>query len=59
MAPRFPNPEVVPVPEWHRRVLEDRLVAYRADPGDVIPWEEVREDLLRKLKDRRQPRKER
>lgn len=47
------QPEAIPVPDWHRRVLEDRLAAHQADPGNVIPWEDVREDLLRKLQDRR------
>ena len=47
------QPESLPVPDWHRRVLEDRLAAHQADPGNVVPWEDVREDLLRKLQDRR------
>jgi putative addiction module component (TIGR02574 family) len=47
------HPEAVPVPDWHRRVLEERLAAHRADPGATVPWGEVRDDLLRKLNDRR------
>lgn len=47
------QPEAIPIPDWHRRVLEDRLASYQANPGDVIPWEDVREDLLQTLRDRR------
>lgn len=47
------HPETVPVPDWHRRVLEERVAAHRADPGAVVPWEEVKDDLLHKLDDRR------
>lgn len=36
------TPEDVPVPEWHLRVLEERM----ADPDpEYIPWEEVRDRL--------------
>lgn len=44
------HPEAVPVPDWHCRVLEERLAAHRADPEAAVPWEDVRDDLLRKLK---------
>lgn len=27
------DPAELPVPDWHQRVLEERLVAHRADPG--------------------------
>ncbi len=45
------RPEDVPVPDWHRRVLDARLAAYRADPQEGKPWKEVREEVLRKLRD--------
>ena len=35
----------LPVPESHRRELARRRQAHRDDPGDVVPWEEVRARL--------------
>lgn len=46
------KPEGVPVPDWHRGVLDERLAAHRANPGAGRSWEEIREELLRKLRDR-------
>jgi hypothetical protein len=40
------------VPDWHRQVLDERLAAYRANPDEGRPWQEVRAELLRKLRDR-------
>jgi putative addiction module component (TIGR02574 family) len=48
--------EDIPVPEWHRRILDERMEAYRANPEEGRPWEEVYEDLQRKLQDRRRGR---
>jgi putative addiction module component (TIGR02574 family) len=30
-----------------RAELRDRVARYRKDPSDVIPWEQVKADLLR------------
>jgi putative addiction module component (TIGR02574 family) len=38
----------VPVPEWHRDVLDERLADLEADPEGGRPWEEVEADLLRR-----------
>ena len=46
------RPEEIPVPDWHRQVLEERLAAYRANPNEGRSWEEVCDELLRKLRDR-------
>ena len=51
--------EDIPVPEWHRRILDERMEAYRANPGEGRLWEEVYEDLQRKLQDRRGSRERR
>jgi putative addiction module component (TIGR02574 family) len=48
------HPDEVPVPDWHRRVINERLTAHRADPGAVVPWEDLRAELLDKLKHRSQ-----
>ena len=40
------KPEDVPVPEWHLRVIEERL----ADPNrEYIAWDELRDRLERLL----------
>ena len=44
------RPESVPVLEWQRRVLAERLAEYRAGKaGQGRPWDEVRRDLLAEL----------
>jgi putative addiction module component (TIGR02574 family) len=43
------NPDEVPVPEWHRQVLDERLAAHEANPERARPWEEVRDEIRSKL----------
>lgn len=40
------RPELVPLPDWHRQVLEERLAAYEKDPEEGIAWEDFRSELL-------------
>jgi putative addiction module component (TIGR02574 family) len=45
------RPEAVPVPEWQRKLVRDRLAAHERGEGETVPWSTVRreaEDLLRK-----------
>jgi putative addiction module component (TIGR02574 family) len=42
------NESQVPVPEWHREVLKDRLADYEAKPDEGRPWEDVEADLLKR-----------
>jgi putative addiction module component (TIGR02574 family) len=44
------HPEELPVPDWHLRVIEDRLAAHKADPGAARPGEEVQAAISEKLK---------
>jgi putative addiction module component (TIGR02574 family) len=44
------DPEKVPVPIEHQRILEERLKEYRANPKVGRPWSEVRDQLLAKLR---------
>ena len=44
------HPEDVPVPDWHRRVIAERLAAYRRGEITARPWSEVREELLSRLR---------
>jgi putative addiction module component (TIGR02574 family) len=43
----------VPVPAWHREVLDARLAEHEADPAGGQPWEQVEADLRKWLADRR------
>ena len=44
--------EQVPVPEWHRQIIRERLAAYNANPNAGRLWTDVRTDIERKLRDR-------
>lgn len=46
------TPEQVPVPEWHRQIIRERLEAYRSNPTAGRLWTDVRTDIERKLRDR-------
>jgi putative addiction module component (TIGR02574 family) len=48
----FAQPEEVPVPDWHLQLLDERLAEYEADPEAGSSWEDVREDILHKLRER-------
>jgi putative addiction module component (TIGR02574 family) len=47
------RPDEIPVPDWHRQILNERLADYEASPDAGRSWDEVQEELLRKLRDRR------
>ena len=44
------HPDEVPLPEWHREVIRERLAAHRLGEGASRPWAEVREELLSRLR---------
>jgi putative addiction module component (TIGR02574 family) len=44
------DPDRVPVPDEHKRILDERLSAYRINPQPGRPWSEVRDQLLVKLR---------
>jgi putative addiction module component (TIGR02574 family) len=46
------TPEQVPVPDWHRRIIRERLESYRADPTAGRSWADVRTEIAGKLRDR-------
>ena len=46
------DPERVPFPAEHKRIIDERLGAYRADARPGRPWSEVRNELLAKLRTR-------
>jgi len=46
------SPDEIEIPEWHQRILDERLAAWKESPEAGRPWEEVKQDILRKLRDR-------
>ena len=46
------NEDQIPLQEWQRQILEERLAAHRAAPQDARPWAEVMDALERRLKTR-------
>lgn len=47
------DPAKVPVPDWHREILKERLASLRDRPESGVPWHEVRERIEEKLRGRR------
>ncbi len=43
------SPDALPVPEWHRDILEARVKDHEADPDRGESWESVRDRLQAKL----------
>ncbi|MBI1791804.1 MAG: addiction module protein [Acidobacteria bacterium] len=39
----------MPIPEWHRQVLDKRITAHEANPEVARPWDEVRDKVRLKL----------
>ncbi|PYR92409.1 MAG: hypothetical protein DMF84_12910 [Acidobacteria bacterium] len=46
------SPEAVPIPEWHREILDQRLKDLEANPESGDSWDLVEERLRRKLDSR-------
>ncbi|NIR43949.1 MAG: hypothetical protein GWN53_06040 [Gammaproteobacteria bacterium] len=44
--------EKVPLADWQKQLIEERLKDLEDNPDSGIPWSEVRADLLRKLSKR-------
>jgi len=44
------DPKNVPVPDEHKRILDKRLNAYRANPQAGRSWSEMRDRLLAQLR---------
>lgn len=42
------QPNRVPIPDWHVSELEKDFPAYRANPTEGAPWEEVKQRILRR-----------
>ena len=46
------SPESIPVPDWHREILDERLTDLEANPDAGDTWEAVQERLRRKFDSR-------
>ena len=44
------DPERIEIPDEHKRILDERLSAHAANPSAGKPWNEVRDELLAKLR---------
>jgi len=42
------NKSQVPVPDWHRDVLRERISEYQANPAEGRSWEDVEADVLKR-----------
>jgi putative addiction module component (TIGR02574 family) len=43
------TPDQVPVPESHKKVLDQRLTAYKNDPDSAESWDKTRDRILKTL----------
>jgi len=43
------RPEDVPVPDWHREILAERLASHRSDEGNGRDWDDFEKDLTADL----------
>jgi len=46
------KPEDVPVPDWHREILTERLAAHHANRDQGQEWGEFEKDLTAELSER-------
>ena len=44
------TPDRVPIPDWHKAILDERLADLEANPDDAVPWEQVRDELRARLR---------
>lgn len=42
------RPEDIPVTDWQKELIEERVRQHEANPEAVVPWREVRSRLLEK-----------
>lgn len=43
------QPDQVPLPEWHRQVIRQRIAEHDANLSEGRPWEEVRSEIRNQL----------
>jgi putative addiction module component (TIGR02574 family) len=43
------KPDKVPVPEWHKKLIDERLKEHLNSPSDTRSWSEVRNSIEKEL----------
>lgn len=46
------RPEDVPVPDWHREILAERLAAHRSNKDELKDWDDFETELSAELSER-------
>jgi len=41
--------QYVPIPDWHRKILDERMAKYWAEGFEGTPWEEFERELLEEI----------
>lgn len=44
------RPDEVPLPDWHKEILRERLLMHQDDSNRAKPWEEVEEAITEELR---------
>jgi putative addiction module component (TIGR02574 family) len=44
--------DTLPLPDWHKAELDKRLHAHEAAPAAARPWDEVKTDVLARLRNK-------
>jgi putative addiction module component (TIGR02574 family) len=44
------DPEKVPLPAWHKEIIQKRIAELESDPEGAAPWEDVREEIAGRLR---------
>ena len=47
------TPETIPVPDWHREIIDERVKELEVDPDAGDDWDVVKERLRKKFDNRR------
>jgi len=40
----------IPLPDWHKSVIDDRLAEYEKDPSAVMTWEQIENGIRNRNK---------
>lgn len=38
------------IPDWHKEIIDQRLMDFEKNPSKVIPWADVKKNLFSRLK---------
>jgi putative addiction module component len=42
--------EYVPIPDWHRKIIDERMAKYRTEGFEGTPWEEFEQELFEEIR---------